>query len=128
MICPVKEIDEDLAERWVADFDSWDVCEQVMSLFAYSEFGWKKAVQWCDRPEEFVKRTGFAMFCWFAVHDKQASDSKFVRVKLFVKNDFMLNYLRVDGMLRVQRVAHPTEDGYVLRCGLILRCKIGRNT
>lgn len=79
MVCPVEEADEKLAERWVADFDAWDICDQVMDLFAQAPFGWKIAIQWCDRPEEFVRRTGFGMFCWFAVHDKKASDTKFIR-------------------------------------------------
>ena len=79
MICPVGEVDEALAERWVAQFDSWDICDQVMDLFAASDIGWQLAVRWCDRPEEFVRRTGFGMFCWFAVYDKTASNTKFVR-------------------------------------------------
>ena len=75
----VADVDEALAERWVADFDSWDICDQVMDLFAASDIGWQLAARWCDRPEEFVRRTGFGMFCWFAVHDKGAGNTKFVR-------------------------------------------------
>ncbi len=78
-ICPVESVDEELAEAWVADFDSWDLCDQVMDLFASSDFGWKKAVEWCGRDEEFVRRTGFAMFAGFAVHDKTAGNTKFIR-------------------------------------------------
>jgi 3-methyladenine DNA glycosylase AlkD len=75
-------VDEGLAEAWVADFDSWDICDQVMDLFAASDFGWKKAVEWCGREQEFVRRTGFGMFAWFAVHDKAACNTKFVRTCL----------------------------------------------
>ena len=78
-VCPPEDADEALAEAWVADFNTWDLCDQVMDLFCKASFGWKKAVEWTGRPEEFVRRTGFAMFCWFAVHDKGASDAKFVR-------------------------------------------------
>jgi 3-methyladenine DNA glycosylase AlkD len=79
IICPVETVDEELAEAWVADFDSWDICDLVMDLFCRSDFGWRKAVEWCGRPEEFVRRTGFGMFAWFAVRDKAASNAKFVR-------------------------------------------------
>lgn len=81
-ICPVDSVDEKLAEAWVADFDSWDICDQVMDLFAASDFGWKKAVEWCGREEEFVRRTGFGMFAWFAVHDRAAGNTKFIRTCL----------------------------------------------
>jgi 3-methyladenine DNA glycosylase AlkD len=80
MICPPDEADEALAEKWIMDFDSWDICDLVMDLFASTSFGWKIAVEWCHRPEEFVRRTGFGMFCWFAVHDRDASNTKFIRV------------------------------------------------
>ncbi len=54
------------------------MCDQIAGLFAASALGWEKAVSWCERSEEFVKRTGFAMLCWFAVHDKAASDTTFI--------------------------------------------------
>jgi 3-methyladenine DNA glycosylase AlkD len=42
-------------ERWVADFDSWDVCDQVCDLFG-RPFRYQKAFEWSQRQEEFVKR------------------------------------------------------------------------
>jgi 3-methyladenine DNA glycosylase AlkD len=65
-------------ERWVADFDSWDVCDQVCSnLFDRTPFAGAKAIAWSCRPEEFVKRAGFVLMAALAVHDKRARDGDF---------------------------------------------------
>lgn len=79
-VCPSEDLTQEIAEKWVADFDSWDLCDQVMDVICEADFGWQKSVEWCDRPQEFVRRTGFAMFCYFAVHDKKADDEKFLSV------------------------------------------------
>jgi len=65
-------------DRWVEDFDSWDVCDQVTSrLFDKTPFAYKKVHEWTKRDEEFVKRAGFAMIAALSVHDKKASDKEF---------------------------------------------------
>jgi 3-methyladenine DNA glycosylase AlkD len=65
-------------ERWVIDFDSWDVCDQVCSnLFDRSPLAWVKAVEWSGRSEEFVKRAGFVLMAALATHDKKAQDYRF---------------------------------------------------
>lgn len=61
-------------ERWVADFDSWDVVDQVCELIAKTPLAYAKVLEWSARPEEFVKRTAFALMAELAVHDKQATD------------------------------------------------------
>lgn len=67
-------------ERWVAGFDSWDVCDQVcMNLFDRTPFAYEKALEWSRRDEEFVKRAGFALMAVLAVHDKKADDSRFLK-------------------------------------------------
>lgn len=73
-----KSVTEKQMESWVADFDSWDVCDQViMKLFDKTPFSWQKAIQWAKRDEEFVKRAGFAMMASLALHDKNAPNDKF---------------------------------------------------
>jgi 3-methyladenine DNA glycosylase AlkD len=73
-----KLVTEAQMERWVADFDSWDVCDQVCSsLFDQTSFAYSKAHQWSERQEEFVKRAGFVLMAALAVHDKQAPDEQF---------------------------------------------------
>lgn len=65
-------------ERWVVDFDSWDVVDQVVDLFERTPLAWEKALEWSARPEEFVKRAAFAMMAGLAVHDKRAPDERFL--------------------------------------------------
>ena len=67
---------EDQLERWVSDFDSWDVCDQVCGLFEETPFAYAKVFEWSERPEEFVKRAAFAIIAGLAVHDKDANDEK----------------------------------------------------
>ena len=65
------------AERWVNDFDSWDVCDQVAALFEQMPFARKKIRQWAASEREFVKRAAFAMIAGLAVHDKAAGDGQY---------------------------------------------------
>lgn len=62
-------------ESWVADFDSWEVCDQACgNLFAHSPFAYNKAVAWSERPEEFVKRAGFVLMADLAHRDQKSTD------------------------------------------------------
>ena len=64
-------------DAWAADFESWDICDQVCSnLFDKTPFAYDKAVEWSKRREEFVKRAGFVLMAELAVHDKKATDEK----------------------------------------------------
>jgi len=76
-IADPEKATEDRLEWWVADFDSWDVCDQVCGFFEETPFAYHKAVEWSTRSEEFVKRAAFAILAGLAVHDKQADDSQF---------------------------------------------------
>ena len=67
-------------EAWAAEFDSWDLTDQVTtSLFDLSPYGWDKAHEWARRDEEYVKRGAFALMAGLAVHDKTSSDERFER-------------------------------------------------
>ena len=67
-------------ERWVRDFDSWDVCDQCCgNLFDKTPFAYRKAAAWSRRREEFVKRAGFALMAALAVHDKETGDAAFIK-------------------------------------------------
>lgn len=69
---------EEQLESWVKDFDSWDVCDQCcMNLFAKTGLAYRKADEWSESDEEFVKRAGFALMACLAVYDKKADDKKF---------------------------------------------------
>jgi 3-methyladenine DNA glycosylase AlkD len=65
-------------ERWVKDFDNWDVCDGTCChLFVDAKLAWKKAFAWSKRENEFEKRAGFALAAYLAVHDKAANDPPF---------------------------------------------------
>ncbi len=65
-------------ERWVRDFDNWDVCDGTCChLFVAAGPAWKKAFGWSARKKEFEKRAGFALAAYLAVHDKTAKDRTF---------------------------------------------------
>jgi 3-methyladenine DNA glycosylase AlkD len=79
MIDDPRQVTERQMETWVADFDSWDVCDGVsMSLFENTSLVWKKIREWAQRDEEFVKRASFALIAGRAWHDKAAPDSRFL--------------------------------------------------
>lgn len=68
-------------EAWVADLDSWDVCDGVCgNLFDRTPFALDKAVEWSTREPEFEKRAAFALMAWAAVHRKDLPDAAFASV------------------------------------------------
>ncbi len=73
-----QKVDENQMDRWVNDFDSWDICDQVCgNVFDKTPYAYLKAIEWADSQKEFVKRAGFALMAELAVHDKKADDQKF---------------------------------------------------
>lgn len=78
MIDLPEEVSAGQMERWVRDFDNWDVCDGTCChLFVFAMPAWKKAIAWSRREPEFIKRAGFALMAYLACHDKQAADSRF---------------------------------------------------
>ena len=78
MIADPMEVTEQLMERWVKDFNSWDIVDGCCSnLFRKTPFAFDKAITWCERKEEFVRRAGFSLMAFLAVHDKKAKDSRY---------------------------------------------------
>jgi 3-methyladenine DNA glycosylase AlkD len=78
MIDDPQQVTEDQLERWVKEFDSWDLCDQCCNrLIRRTEFAHQKALVWARRPEEFVKRAGFVLMAVLAVHDTKAADGQF---------------------------------------------------
>ncbi|MFH1783688.1 MAG: DNA alkylation repair protein [bacterium] len=80
MVDDPEALSEKQMDRWVRDFNSWDICDQCCSnLFDKTKFSYRKAIQWSKSPMEFTKRAGFVMMAVLAVHDKGACDEKFKR-------------------------------------------------
>lgn len=86
MVDEPELVTEEQMERWVTDFDSWDVCDHVCSnLFDKTEFAHQKAVERSSRREEFVKRAGFVLMAALSVHDRKAKDEAFLRFLPIIK-------------------------------------------
>jgi 3-methyladenine DNA glycosylase AlkD len=78
MVDEPERVTQAQADRWVRDFDSWDLCDQVcMNLFDKLPFAHDKAIEWAGRKKEFQKRAGFAMMACLASHDRKATDARF---------------------------------------------------
>lgn len=66
-------------EKWVGDFDTWDICDQVCGhLFDRVPRARRKALEWSRRKKEFEKRAGFVLMAALSVHDKKATDELFL--------------------------------------------------
>ena len=88
MIDDPEMVTDEQMEIWVKDFDSWSVCDGCCNnLFRKTKFAYQKAVNWSFRKEEFVKRAGFALMAYLAVHDKKAKDEAFLKFLPIIKKE-----------------------------------------
>ena len=70
-----KEVTPAQMDDWAKDFDNWAICDGTCGhLFCRTEDAYRKAFEWSEREEEFVKRAGIVMMAYLAVHDKKAAD------------------------------------------------------
>ena len=74
-----RMVSEEQAERWASDFDNWEVCDQCcLNLLSRSALAHAKALAWCARPEEFVKRAGFVLMARLALASERAPDESYL--------------------------------------------------
>ena len=67
--------------RWVRNFDNWDVCDGTCChLFVFAEPAWGRAIEWTKRTAEFEKRAGFALIAYLAYRDKAAKNAQYRKV------------------------------------------------
>jgi 3-methyladenine DNA glycosylase AlkD len=67
-------------DRWVRDFDAWDVIDAACCyLYAHAKPAWNKAAAWSRRSEEFVKRASFSLIAYLTYKDEAAANVRFVR-------------------------------------------------
>ena len=88
MIDLPREVSSEQMERWVRDFDNWDVCDGTCChLFVFAAPAWRKAMAWSRCGPEFIKRAGFALMAYLAYRDKQAADAQFRRVLPLIERE-----------------------------------------
>ncbi len=73
IVAEPKRVDLAQMERWVADLDSWDLCDQCCTnLWVRTPFARDQALVWSERADEFFKRAGFVLMVQVAGKDKKA--------------------------------------------------------
>ena len=81
LACMIEEFElvtEEQMDKWVLEFDNWEICDQCcMNLLSKTSFVDKKIFEWSTHDEEFVKRAAFTIIAVLAVHDKKAQNVKF---------------------------------------------------
>jgi len=86
LIADPERLTESQIEKWVKDFDSWDVVDQVcMNLFDKSVLAKEKIFEFAKREKEFEKRTAFALMAALASHDKKMQDKDFIKFFPIIK-------------------------------------------
>lgn len=75
LIAEPKTFSSELAEEWVADLYSWDVCDQLCcNLLWKTSYAWQLPDRWSSDAREFVRRAGIVMIAQLCIHQKKASD------------------------------------------------------
>ena len=73
-----KSITKSQMNKWVADFENWEICDSFcMGFFTKSEYAVEKALQWSSNKEEFTKRAAFAIIATYGFVNKNAANEIF---------------------------------------------------
>lgn len=66
-------------DEWVADIDSWDLCDQCcLNLFRKLPFVKDRIEVYAEDEHEFVRRAAFVLIAVLAVHDRSIPDEQFI--------------------------------------------------
>lgn len=86
MIDDPKLVTKAQMNKWVRDFNSWDICDGTCSnLFRKTPYAIEKIFEWCEKKDEFVRRAGFSLICYVAVHHKTRDDEEFLEFFPLIK-------------------------------------------
>ena len=88
MIDDYKLVNGRQMDKWIKDFDSWDVCDQTcMNLFVFADQAYKKCFIWSKKNKEFERRAGFALMASFAFKNKNLADRDFIKFLPIIKRE-----------------------------------------
>lgn len=86
MIAEPKLLTKSQMNKWVKDFNSWDIVDGTCSnLFRKSPYALEKIFEWAEKKQEFIRRTGFSLIAYLAVHDKKRNDVEFLQFFPLIK-------------------------------------------
>lgn len=86
MITVPKAMTPDLMRCWLDDIRSWDLCDQLTNVYARRPDSGALVAELVTSEREFVKRAGFALIAWRAVHAKTAPDKDFLDCFAFIRD------------------------------------------
>ncbi|MEE9466282.1 MAG: DNA alkylation repair protein [Candidatus Neomarinimicrobiota bacterium] len=77
-IADPKQVTPEMLDAWVADFNSWDVCDTTCGkLFKKSPYAFDKALEWARSDLEFTRRAGFALMAYLALKSSKMADGEY---------------------------------------------------
>jgi 3-methyladenine DNA glycosylase AlkD len=77
-IADPKAFTPQLMDAWVAEFDSWDVCDTTANqLFRRSPHAYEKALTWSHSEELFIRRAGFALMAGLALKTSKLNNDEY---------------------------------------------------
>jgi len=62
MIDEEDKVTKTQMDKWVNDFDSWDICDGIcIHLFRKASFAYDKIDKWIKSNKEFIRRAAFIL-------------------------------------------------------------------
>jgi len=92
MIADPRKLDDKVLEEWLTDVDNWDLADQlVLNLLWRMNNAFENAVEWCQRPEEYIKRIGYALLAKLVWRNKIGKDEIEAITSLIIEGARILN-------------------------------------
>ena len=80
MIDELEKVTEAQMDKWVKDFDSWDICDGAcMNLLCKTPFVDKKIYEYAKSEKEFIRRTAFTLIACLSFKKKEWKDKDFIK-------------------------------------------------
>ena len=67
-----------LARSWADGFDSWDIVDGVADILAETPLWFELVHEFAADERQFVRRAGFAIIAWAALHRKKEPTATFI--------------------------------------------------
>ncbi|PCH61533.1 MAG: hypothetical protein COC19_04635 [SAR86 cluster bacterium] len=83
-----ERISEEQLDRWVVNFENWEICDSFcMGFFVKSKFALSKAEEWSKAESEFVKRAGFVIMAAYGFAHKKSRNEIFEKFFLPIERE-----------------------------------------
>lgn len=80
MIDDPRQLTSSQMDEWTADFQSWDLCDQVCgNLFVRNTIFKEKIELYSQSPDEFVKRAGFSLIAAHCTKKNKDPDDEYIK-------------------------------------------------